>query len=111
MLNPPTFEIFSIPNLQIILPETQGQASGTSNKKENTDSYMNYIEGISNSNTMLIFTDGSATTNPVLTGAGAVIRKKGRTRLPIKLAKAVTSSGTRYKGELEAIKINTEFAK
>ena len=24
-------------NLEIILPETQGQASGTSNKKENTD--------------------------------------------------------------------------
>ena len=33
-LNPPTFEIFSIPNLVIILPETQGQASGTSKKKE-----------------------------------------------------------------------------
>ena len=42
-VHPPSFEIFSNPNLEIILPETQGQASGILIKKENTDSYINYI--------------------------------------------------------------------
>ena len=60
---------------------------------------------------MLIFTDGSTTTNSGPTGAGRVIRKNGPASLPIKLAKAVTSSGTSYKGDFEAIKISTEFAK
>ena len=60
---------------------------------------------------MLIFTDVSATINPGPTGARAVIRKNGPTSLPIQLAKAVTSSGTRYEGDLEAVKISTEFAK
>ena len=58
---------------------------------------------------MLIFTDISATINPGPTGARAVIRKNGPTSLPIQLAKAVTSSGTSYEGDLEAIKISTEF--
>ena len=40
---PPTFQIFSNPNLEIILPETQGQTSGTFIKKKNTDSYINFI--------------------------------------------------------------------
>ena len=111
-LNSPTFEKFSISNLEIILPETQGQASGTSIKKENTDSYINCNEGInSNNNTMVIFTDGSATTHPGPTGAGALIRKNRATSLPIKLAKTVPSSVTSYEGELEAIKISSEFAK
>ena len=88
-LYPFTFEIFSIPNLEIILPETQGQELGTSNKKENLDSYINYIEGINNSNIILIiriFTDGSAIENPRPTGAGAVEL--------VRLANAITSSGT-----------------
>ena len=42
-VNPPTFKMFSIPNLEIILPETQRLASGTSNKKA-ADSYINYID-------------------------------------------------------------------
>ena len=58
---------------------------------------------------MLIFTDGSATTNPGPTGAGTVIRENGLTSLPIKLAKAVTSYissyikavTTSYEGELK----------
>ena len=58
---------------------------------------------------MLIFTDGSATTNPGPTGAGTVIRANGLTSLPIKLAKAVTSYissyikavTTSYEGELK----------
>ena len=73
--NSPTFEIFSIPNLEIIPLKTQGQASGTSNKKENNDSYINCIEEINNNNTMLISTDGSAINNPGPTGAGEVIKK------------------------------------
>ena len=88
-LYPFTFEIFSIPNLEIILPETQGQELGTSNKKENLDSYINYIEGINNSNIILIiriFTDGSAIENARPTGAGAVEL--------VRLANAITSSGT-----------------
>ena len=60
---------------------------------------------------MQIFTDGSAISNPVPTEAGAVIRKNGPISLPIKLAKAVTSSGTSYEGELEAIKISADYTK
>ena len=60
---------------------------------------------------MLVFTDRSATTNPGLTEARAVIRQNGPTNLLIILAKAVTSSGTSYEGKLEAIKISKEFAK
>ena len=59
---------------------------------------------------MLVFTDRSATTNPGLMEAGAVIRQNGPTNLLIILAKAVTSSETSYEGELEAIKISMEFA-
>ena len=59
---------------------------------------------------MLVFTDRSATTNPGLMEAGAVIRQNGPTNLLIILAKAVTSSETSYEGELEAIKISKEFA-
>ena len=75
-VNPLSFEIFRIPNLEIILTETQGQTSGTSSKKKNTDSYINYIEGINNNSTMLVFTDGSTLKSPGPTGAGAVIRKE-----------------------------------
>ena len=60
---------------------------------------------------MLIFTHGSAINNPGPTGFGAVIRKNEPTSLPNKLVKAVTSSGTSYEGELEAIKIGTKCAK
>ena len=60
---------------------------------------------------MQIFTDGSAISNPVPTGAGAVIRKNGPISLRIKLAKEVTSSETSYKGELEAIKISADYTK
>ena len=41
-----TFEIFSNPNLEIILPETQGQTSGSFIKNENTDSYISFISRI-----------------------------------------------------------------
>ena len=67
--------------------------------------------GINNYNTILIFTYQTAINNPGPTRARAVIRKNGLTSPPIKLVKAVASSGTRYKGELEAITISTEYAK
>ena len=60
---------------------------------------------------MQIFTDGSDINNSGPTRAGAVLRKNWPTSLPIKLAKAVTSSGTSYEGELEVIKISTKYAK
>ena len=48
-INPPTFEIFSIPNLEIILPNIL-------EPKISMDSDINYIKEINNKNTMLIFT-------------------------------------------------------
>ena len=60
---------------------------------------------------MLIITDGSAINNPGPTGAGAVIKVNGPTSTQIKLAKAVSNYRTSYDGELEAIKISTEYIK
>ena len=60
---------------------------------------------------MVISTDRSAINNPGPMGARAIIRKNGPTSLTIKLAKAVTSSGTSYGGQLEAIKISTEYTR
>ena len=59
---------------------------------------------------MLLFTDGSAMKNPPPTRAGA-FKKNGSTSLPIKLAKALTSSGTSYDEQLERIDISTEYPK
>ena len=77
-INPPTFEIFSIPNLEITLPNLKHTRT-----KISMDSYINYIKEINNKNTMLIFTDGSAINNPGPTGAGAVIKVNGPTSTPI----------------------------
>lgn len=60
---------------------------------------------------MLIFTDGSAVSNPGPTGAGVVIRKNGPTSIQIKKAQAVTKMGTSFVGELEAIRIGTKYAR
>ena len=59
---------------------------------------------------MIVFTDGSAQSNPGPTGSG-VIKKQGRNSTPIKIAKAVKYMGSTYEGELEAIKIATEYAR
>ena len=61
---------------------------------------------------MIVFTDGSAQSNPGPTGSGVIIKKQGRNSTPIKIAKAVVNyMGSSYKGELEAIKIATEYAR
>ena len=57
---------------------------------------------------MLLFTDSSAINNPSPTGAAVVIRKNGTTNVPIKLTKAIKSSGTTYEEELERINISAE---
>ena len=59
---------------------------------------------------MVIFTDGSAQGNPGPVGSGIVIKKQGLQSSPIKLAEAVTPHGSSYGGELEAIKLGTDFA-
>ena len=56
-------------------------------------------------NTMIIFTDGSALSNPGPVGAGVVIKNKGPKSTPVKLAKAVKQMSTSYEGEIEAIKL------
>ena len=61
-------------------------------------------------NAMIIFTDGSALSNPGPVGAGVVIKNKGPKSTPVKLAKAVKQMGTSYEGEIEAIKLAVEYA-
>ena len=60
---------------------------------------------------MIVFTDGSAQSNPSPTGSGVIIKKQGQNSTPIKIAKAVKYMGSSYEGELEAIKIATEYAR
>ena len=60
---------------------------------------------------MIVFTDGSTQSNPGPTGSGVVIKKQGLNSTPIKIAKAVKYMGSNYEGELEAIKIATEYAR
>ena len=60
---------------------------------------------------MIVFTDGSAQSNPGPTGSGVIIKKQGQNSTPIKIAKAVKYMGSSYEGELEAIKIATEYAR
>ena len=61
-------------------------------------------------NAMIIFTDGSALSNPGPVGAGVVIKNKGPKSTLVKLAKAVKQMGTSYQGEIEAIKLAVEYA-
>ena len=58
---------------------------------------------------MIVFTDGSAQSNPDPTGSGEIIKKQGQNSTPIKIAKAVEYMGSSYEGELEAIQIATEY--
>ena len=61
-------------------------------------------------NTIIIFTDGSALSNPGPVGAGVVIKNKGPKNTPVKFAKALKQMGTSYEGEIEAIKLAVEYA-
>ena len=61
-------------------------------------------------NTMMIFIDGSAQSNPGPTGSGVVIKNLGHHSVPVKLAKAITACGTSYEGEMETMKLVTDCA-
>ena len=58
----------------------------------------------------MIFTDGSPQGNPGPTGSGVVIKNPGQHNSPVKLAKAITSWGSSYEGEIEAIKLGIDYA-
>ena len=105
---PPSIEIFNIPNMTTVLPKTP--LSETNNKEKNFAEYIDLIYENVNENTMLAYADGSAQGNPGPTGAGLLIRKNGRNSIPVLSAKAITSRGTSYEGELEAILMTTQHA-
>ena len=58
---------------------------------------------------MIVFTDRSAQSNPGPTGSGVITKKQGQNSTPIKIAKTVKCMGSSYEGELQAIKIATEY--
>ena len=76
----------------------------------NMQHYISSILDTGTNKTMIVFTDGSAQSNPGLTGSGVII-KKHRNSTPIKIAKAVKYMGSSYEEELEPIKIATEYAR
>ena len=111
IISPPTFEVFYIHNLEVILPDTLLPTTDNKIGLDKVSMYRNYIHGINDHKTMLIFTDGSAMSNPGPTGAGVVIRKNGPTSIQIKEATALSKRGTSFEAELEAINIGTKYAK
>ena len=113
-VNPQTFEVFTIDNLESIFPSNYRNRSKLKLSKTNTtnnEDYIDYIKTLINEKTMMIFTDGSALGNPGPTGSGVVIKKNGPESTEIKIAHAVTKMGTSYQGELQAIRIGTTYAK
>ena len=113
-LNPQTFEVFTIDNLESVFPSNYRNRSKINISKTNTTNNENcieYIKSLSNEKTMMIFTDGLVLGNPVPTGSGVVIKKNGQDSTEIKIAHAVTKMGTSYLGELQAIRIGTTYAK
>ena len=105
---PPTFEIFDIPNLTTILPEPNTQ--NPPNKEKTLKLYTESIMNLNTENAMIIFTDGSALSNPGLVGVGVVIKSNGPKSTTVKLAKVVEQMGTSYEGEIEAIKLAVKYA-
>ena len=63
-----------------------------------------------NENTMLAYAYGSAQGNPGPAGAGVLIKSNGQKSIPTKIAKAISSRGTSYEGELEAILMASQYA-
>ena len=108
---PATLEIFPLPNLLLTLSETKLQLSVPLGNTNNMQHYISSILDGGTNKTMIVFTDGSAQSNPGPTGSGVIIKKQGRNSTPIKIAKAVKYMGSSYEGELEAIKIATEYAR
>ena len=59
---------------------------------------------------MLAYTDGSALKNPGPTGAEILIKVQVHKSILVKLAKAISSIGTSFVGELAAILMATQYA-
>ena len=109
---PATLEIFPLPNLLLTLSETKLQLSVPLGNTNNMQHYISSILDGGTNKTMIVFTDGSAQSNPGLTGSGVIIKMQGRNSTPIKIAKAVKYVGSGYEeGELEAIKVAIEYAR
>ena len=92
-----TFEIY------VTIPIKSSSDQGEKN-------YITEIQQDVATNAMMIFTDSSVQDNLGPTGSGVVIKNPGHHTSPIKLAKAITSCGTNYEGEIEAIKLGTDYA-
>ena len=58
---------------------------------------------------VIVFTDGSALSNPGQTGAGAVVYLEGYQSSPVLLKKGVSPVGNNFTGELVGIQIAVEF--
>ena len=92
-------EIFYIPSISVTIPTKFSSDQGEKN-------YITEIQQIVATSTMAILTDGSAQGNP---GSGVIIKFPGHHSLQVKLAKAITSCGTSYEGEIKAIKSDTGY--
>ena len=79
------------------------------NTKEDQEVNIREVLDQCRSRDVLLFTDGSALTNPGPTGAGAVIYLDGYSTSPILLQKGVSPLGNNYTGELVGIQIGLEF--
>ena len=58
---------------------------------------------------VIVFTDGSAFTNPGPTGAGGVVYMDGYNCTPVLLKKGVSPHSNNYTGELVGIQISLQF--
>ena len=105
---PSSLEIFSIPNMLTIFPEQSLANFNTQNPI--FKQYLDLINKYINDNTMLAYTDGSALKNPGPTGAEILIKVQVHKSIPVKLAKAISSKGTSFDGELAAILMATQYA-
>ena len=86
---PAILELSHKPNLLLTLPETKLQLSVPLYNTNNMQHYISSILDSGTNKTMIVFTDGSAQSNPGPTGSGVIIKKQGRNSTPIKIAKAV----------------------
>ena len=100
-VNPQTFEVFTIENLESIFPRNYRNRSKTNLSKTNTtnnEDYIEYIKTLSNEQ------NNDDLRRWISFG-------KSTESTEIKIAHAVTKMGTSYQGELEAIRIRTTYAK
>ena len=75
---PATLEIFDIPNLTTILPDPNIQ--NPQNKEKTLKLYTGSLMNLNTKSIIIIFTDGSALSNPGPVGAGVVIKNIQRTK-------------------------------